>query len=223
MQTKVKKTRRLFSPAEAAQVQQDMRGLQEKLQSPYIQDKENVHKTLRRMSKMEEQHGIPNLNPQQRDQAAKRIAQIEDQLKVGMLSSEEMRRNPPGAVDQNVWWERRNKQSIIQRRNLIHALNKGMPADQCQELASIERLRPRQSRLSMENAQIPQARAFSFPSDAYSANWDQIFGPKPQEEVYPIEEAPTEPEPITAEALFDDEGEDDVDPVSALSELSKDL
>lgn len=219
MQTK-KKVKRMFSPREAAQIAEDKRHLEERLASPYITDKDQIRRTLGRMNDMERLHAVPDLNPQQRDMASKRVSELESQIKEGMLSSEEMRRAPPGAVDQNVAWERRNKNKIIQWRNLNAALHKGLPADQSQELGSIERLRPRVSHLSMEGAQIPAVRTFSFPSPAYSANWDEIFGPKSEPETpSPIELHEAEPEPLTAQSLLDEDDDVDIDPAEALLTL----
>jgi hypothetical protein len=194
-----KKARRLFRPQEAEQVAADKQACLTALQSPYIEDKSGPRNAYRRLEKMEVEHGVPDLTPEQRDQAHKQIKLLEEQIQVGMLSSEEMRRNPPGAVDQNVWWEKANKARVNQWKNLQSALHKGMAWDQMVDLLSIERIRPRHSRLPMQGAQIPELRAFSFPSDAYKANYDGIFEPKKAEPESALDEFEAEPEDIFAE------------------------
>ena len=147
------------------------------------------------------------------------MKELEAQIREGMLSHEEMRRNPPGAVDQNVWWERRNKARITTWRNLNAALHPGIPADQAQTLFSPERLRPRTSHLNMDNAQIPAVRAFSFPSEQYKENYDAIFKPKPAEEPSVLDEPE---EPTQTEALLEDAGIADLpETQKALGALAK--
>lgn len=198
-----KKARRLFRPAEAEQVEQDKQACLNALQSPHIEDKSGPRQAYRRLEKMEAEHGVPDLTPDQRDEAARQCKILEEQLRVGMLSSEEMRRNPPGAVDQNVWWEKHNKVRAQRWKNLMLALHKGIPADQAGDLINIERLRPRQSRLSMDGAQISQKTTFSFPSEAYSQAYDQIFKPKDAEPASPLDEFEEEPADIFEDAETD--------------------
>lgn len=201
---KTRKSRRLFRPWEANEVKNNKRTLERALASPHIEDKSAVRDAIGRLNNMEREHGVPDFTPAERDKASKRVKELEEQIKEGMLSHEEMRRNPPGAVDQNVWWERRNKKKIALWRDLNMALHKGIPADQAQSLTSVERLRPRTSRLNMDNAQIPAVRAFSFPSELYQQNYDSIFKPKAPEEPTPLDE----PEEQTAqEALLEDADE----------------
>lgn len=186
--SKTRKSRRLFRPWEQDEVTNNKRTLQRALESPHIEDKAAVRDALGRLTSMEREHGVPDFTPDERDKAAKRVKVLEGEIREGMLSSEEMRRNPPGAVDQNVWWERKNKKKISLWRDLNMALHKGIPADQAQSLTSVERLRPTTSRLNMDNAQIPIARAFSFPSAQYQENYEAIFSPKPAEEGTPLDE-----------------------------------
>lgn len=211
-----KRQRRLFTPAEAQQVTQDKQSCLKALESPHIEDKSAVRAAYKRLEKMQEIHGIPDLTPDQRTKAAVQVKELEEQIKVGMLSYEEMRRNPPGAVDQNVWWEKKNKSRIMKRRNLLLALHKGMPGDEAQELTTIERLRPRTNQLNMDGAQIPAVRSFSFPSDAFRDNYDTIFG-KSAAAAEPAADVDfAEEEEIQGDLL-----EDDDDTPAVLQELVK--
>jgi len=199
---KTHKSRRLYRPWEAAEVENNKRTLRKALESPHIEDKAAVRDAIKRLDGMDREHGVPDLTPDERDKANKRVKELEGQIREGMLSAEEMRRNPPGAVDQNVWWERKNKKKINLWRDLNAALHKGIPGDQAQSLFSVERLRPRTSHLSMAGAQIEPSRSFSFPSEQYKENFDQIFKPKPEEPS--VLDEPEEPTPT--EMLLEDAG-----------------
>lgn len=198
---KTKKSRRVFRPWEAEQIAGDKASLRKALESPHIEDKSAVRAAIGRLTDMEHEHAVPEFNASERDAAAKRVKELEAEIKVGMLSHEEMRRNPPGAVDQNVWWEKRNKRRVQIWRGLQTALHKGIPADQAQSLLNIERLRPRTNAYNMDNAQIPQARSFSFPSEAYQENFERIFKPEAPEPTNFLDEPePEEPEDLLESA-----------------------
>lgn len=203
MPERKRKPRRIFRPWEADEIANNKRTLRKALESPHVEDKSAVRAAIGRLDDMESEHGVPTLSPEQRDKAAKEAKELEGKIREGMLSHEEMRRNPPGAVDQNVWWERRNKERVRRWRNLNAALHPGIPADQAQSLFSAERLRPRVSHLSMDGAQIPAARSFSFPSEQYQENYDRIFKPQEPEGEGPLAEPA---EPTQAEALLEDAG-----------------
>jgi len=145
-------------------------------------NKGQSREAIRRIDKMLEQ-APPELNGEQRTKASKLVKKLEEEMKEGMLSAEEMRRNPPGAVAQNRSWEKRNKRRIRDWKNAQLALNRGIPSDEAGDLCNIDRLRPQASHLSMEGAQIPARRTFSFPSQQYKSNWDEIFAqPDPEKE-----------------------------------------
>ncbi len=122
------------------------------------------------------QQAPPDLNPEQRDRAKKRITELETQIQDGMLSHEEMRRNPSGAVAQNQRWERANKRRVHEWKNLQLALHKGMSQTEAGAMLNVARLRPRASHLPMAGAQIEQTVTMSFPSEAYKEGWERIFG-----------------------------------------------
>jgi hypothetical protein len=195
---RTKKARRLFRPWEAAEIADNKAHLQKALESPHVEDKSAVRDAHKRLCAMEKEHGVPDFNSAERDAAAKEVKELEQQMRVGMLSAEEMRRNPPGAVDQNVWWERKNKWRVNRWRALQTALHKGIAGDQSRSLLDIERFRPRASQMNMDNAQIPAARTFSFPSEEFKEGWERIYGTKKAEGApeEPASEGVDEPEQI---------------------------
>lgn len=140
----------------------------------------------KRISKRLEQ-APPDLGAEQRDKAAKEIETLEKEISEGMLSQEEMRRAPPGAVARQISWEKQNLAKIMKWKNALLALNKGIPADEAEDMCNVDRLRPRTSRLNMDGAQVPQVRSFHHMQGAYatghpaSSTYDEIFGQRDPE------------------------------------------
>lgn len=170
--------RRFLTPYEKGVLERDAKGLRKVMEDPESGEeaRRNAAVALRRTEENLGQNAAPYLGPQDRDRMKKRVADLEEKLKVGLLSSEEMRRNPHGAVTRNVEWERRNKHLVTRWRNGIRALNPDAPAHVLTDMCSLENLRPRSSSMSMADCQIPQTRSFSFaPGDPqYQANYDAI-------------------------------------------------
>lgn len=129
---------------------------------------------LRRTEQQIAAQQCPEVGPEERDRIHKRVQALEERLKDGLLSPEEMRRNPNGAVVHNVAYEKRNKHLITRWRNGLRALNKGRAPHEVEALCNLDRLRPRTSTMSMLDCQIPQVRTFSEPSAAFKANYDTI-------------------------------------------------
>lgn len=63
---------------------------------------------------------------------------LEAEISAGMLTQEEMRRNPVGAVDRHIKWEKANKENILVWKNIKLALN---PDSEEQDLCNVEQLR----------------------------------------------------------------------------------
>ena len=116
-----------------------------------------------------EAQAAPNLTPQAKDALAKRLGDLEEKIRVGMPTHEEMRRNPAGAVDKHRRWERLNKDAVLERRNILIALN---PGDDSKDLTNIDLIRPSSvapgAATFMPDAQIPGHFAMT---PAAKANW----------------------------------------------------
>jgi hypothetical protein len=85
-----------------------------------------------------EDNSPPPLTAEQRDAAYKREKELEVIIKEGMLSEEEMRRNPVGAVDRHLKWEGRVKSFILEWKNLRVLQH---PDAKEQDIANVEILR----------------------------------------------------------------------------------
>jgi hypothetical protein len=125
-------------------------------------------------------------SPTEKDVAVRAFNRLRDEIAVGMPSSEEMRRNPPGAVQKHQSWERRNKTKVLEWKNIGLRLQASGDLDDALGDAAInvELLRNHSTNrdLSMDGAQIPKATDYHFPpqpesvvlSDAQIATLDKI-------------------------------------------------
>ena len=98
------------------------------------------------------------------------------EVTTGMLTEVEMRRNPPGAVDRHLRWEKANKQKTILIKNALRMLN---PDNTDQDLANLERYRkPGQVTGAMVDAQIPGV--FTMPANLDQVNFQDGYLPAVQ-------------------------------------------
>lgn len=176
-----KKQKRILSPFEQQQLKSDKSFLRGSMDSPHTSMKEDVRKAMDRTVRHEQAAAPPELNTAQQDYAKREIARLETEISDGLLSSEEMRRGPHGAVAQNLRWHRKNAAKVERWRNLQKTLYAGMDKHDLSVRLDVDRLRPRVSRMSMEGAAIPQKAMHSFPSEQFKANYGEIdFGePEP--------------------------------------------
>jgi hypothetical protein len=124
-------------------------GMRKKLQNPNIQDKGIVADQLRKLDTQLETQRPREFSSAEIDNAVRREASLREEWSKDMLSAEEMRKCPPGAVDRHLAWERKNKAKISEWQNIMRRLNAGSDA---REIASIERFRPEVNTLNMHNA-----------------------------------------------------------------------
>ena len=82
----------------------------------------------------------------------KRSKELLAEITTGMLSKEEMRKAPPGAVDNHIAWERRNKTRIAEWKHIMLRLTAGSGD---RDAANLERHRPTASTMNMDGALIP--------------------------------------------------------------------
>lgn len=139
---------------------------------------------------LEDQSPLPYVTPDTRDALHNRVEQLNAEIREGMLSREEMRRNPPGAVDRHIRWERANKNKILERKNLLRQLE---PDSDARDLANIEMIRPETAMPNgtatfMADAQIPGIFGMS---PQAKANWPQGFGENVNSALEQVKQAQT--------------------------------
>jgi hypothetical protein len=152
-------TKPLLRPDQLERAKEEISTLEAKLKNPLIQDKGQVQKQLvnaRRLT--EQQTPVPPQDSEEEGRMVRRSKELLGKILEGMPSQEEMRKAPPGAVDKHLRWERRNKQSILEWKNLQLRLRPGEG-----EAANLERFRPTTSTLNMDSAQI-QGKQFFMPN-----------------------------------------------------------
>jgi len=120
----------------------------------------------------------PKLDGKTTNALVNRLDEVEAQIKTGMLSEEEMWRNPAGSVDRHRKWEAKNKDAILERRNILIALE---PDSDDVERTSVETLRPQLATRGapatfMVDAQLPGHFAQTPQS---KANFDKVFPDSP--------------------------------------------
>lgn len=173
--------KRLLTPYEEQTLKNDIEVVQRAMADKHCQTKSELRQAAARSAAVLENFSVPDTSPEMRDKAHKEMKALEESIKEGMLSYEEMRRCPHGADDHNAKWEVKNKHKIQQWRNRIQLLNKGETPERLQYLTSVERLRPRTSTLSMIDCDIPRKSLYSFGSQEYKDNYEGIDWQRPDE------------------------------------------
>ena len=144
-------TKPLLRPAQAEQARGEIKTLEAKLNSPFIENKAEAAKQLRRVrATVESQLPVPPASPEEEGRMVRRSKELLNEILVGMPSQEEMRKAPAGAVDKHMKWEKRNKSKILEWKNIQLRLTHGSEP----EAANLERYRPTGSTLNMDNVFI---------------------------------------------------------------------
>lgn len=177
----VQKAKRFFTKNEREEREGHINRMKHQLRQPaWVNDAlggdtpAQLAKGIRAMEDELEEYSPPaTLEGSTRDALAKRQVELRESIKEGMLTHEEMRRNPPGAVDQHRKWERAKKDAITEYKNVSRALE---PFSDAKDLASVELFRPSGGPSFSVNAQIPGHMAYS---SVPQENWDKTFGKKP--------------------------------------------
>jgi len=168
----------LLRPAQMVDLEQDIRSSQAQLDDPRVQDKGGVRKRLADLKRQQAaQAPRPITDGALKDRLHKRSQELLDKILPGMLSEEEMRKNPAGSVDKHMKWERANKDRILEWKKIqcaLNAENGGNPSTWDRDAANLERFRPQgpADRLRTD-AQIGGHMSYgSVPDD----NWHETFG-----------------------------------------------
>lgn len=150
----------LLRPHQVQEMRSEHQTLQAKLKHPDIQDKGSIVRQIRSLERSLNTDA-PRAPDSVTEEArlVKREAELRTQWLDGMPSQEEMRKNPPGAVDKHRAWEKRHKKKLTEWKNIRLRLNVG---SEDRDVANHERYRPTLNTLLMDNAQI-QGKQFYFP------------------------------------------------------------
>lgn len=168
----------LLRPHQMVQHEQDLRQCESDLQNAGVKMKGIVRQRKKALEKQYlDQAPQPITDPILRDKVAKRITQLEEQIKVGLPTAEEMRKATNITVEQHRKWERLNKPKIKEWRNLLRQLNTDTsdPDTHDRSLGDIERLRPMsaQDRFRSDGFITGKMSYGAVPQE----NWDLVFDP----------------------------------------------
>ena len=165
----VSSTQSLLRPHQVVEMEAERSGLERSLQDPATKDRPLVRKRLGQLNKMMEAQAPQELVGPELDLAVKEADELLEKITDGMLTQEEMRKNPAGAVGHQVKWEKANKERIARWKNLMLRLNIGSTDP---DIANLERHRPvrRSSSFNMDTVQIPGKAIFLPPGDIKSKN-----------------------------------------------------
>lgn len=158
-------TENVLHPRQTAELKETKARLAGMLSAPpYIRDQladggANVQKQIRDIDNMLKQAPEP-IPPDEIDAAVKTEKLLREKWLEGMPTQAEMRRNPPGAVDKNMSWQKKTKTAVAQWKRLrrqLHAsgISEHHLADEG-DVSNIELYRPRggSGEMGMDNAQI---------------------------------------------------------------------
>lgn len=156
-------TKPLLRARQIDALQREVRSLEQTLNAPphignAVQNRGTLAKRLRRI-KTQLETGAPRpYAPQERDSAMARKRELEDTIRGRMPTQEEMRRNPPGAVDKHIAHSRATKDAQLEWKNIrmreLATEADGGPLPDVRDQANIEMLRPSDPRADFSGAQI---------------------------------------------------------------------
>ena len=158
----------LLRPPQIIELENERKYLDEQLNGPWkhlVQEPGKVRGRLRDVSKqLDEGRPHPVTDPLERDKLAKVEQGLREEITQGMLSQEEMRKNPPGAVDRHLAWERGMKGKILEWKEarLRLAADTSPVETWNRDEANLEQFRPEGAigRVRLD-AQIPGKMAMS--------------------------------------------------------------
>lgn len=168
----------LLRPHQMVQHEEDIRQCDADLANAGVKMKGIVRQRKKALEKQYlEQAPQPITDGALRDKVAKRINDLEEQIKVGLPTAEEMRKATNLTVEQHRKWERLNKPKIKEWRNLLRQLNTDTsdPDTHDRSLGDIERLRPMsaQDRFRSDGFITGKMSYGAVPQE----NWDLVFDP----------------------------------------------
>lgn len=155
----------LLRPTQVAEIKDEQKRLRQMDEAPphiasAIGNPAEIRRQLRRIDKQLETQAPKAYEKGQMDSAVNRERQLREEILVGMPTQAEMRRNPSGAVDKHRGWETRNKNKILEWKNIklrLHASGDAPNVIAETDLANFEKFRPvgGAQELNMHNEQIP--------------------------------------------------------------------
>lgn len=170
-------TGNLLRPDQMSEHENDIRATKAQLENPLVQNKGDVRKRLASLEQQyDKQAPRPVYDGNLKDKLAEEGKQLLGEIMPGMLSQEEMRKNPAGSVDKHMRWERANKAKILRWKKIQLMLNAddSSPHTWDRDAANLERHRPDGPvGRFRSDAQITGKMSYGGVADE---NWREAFG-----------------------------------------------
>jgi len=161
----------LLRPNQIEELKDDKARVEAAKKSPDSRvDKREAHRQGLHIDTMLETQAPRYPKGAEKDRIVAEEKQLREEITQGMPDETTMRKNPPGAVDRHMAWEKRNKEKIIRWKNTRQLLNEEGDIN----ASNLERYRPKGTQDMMANAQIPGH--FAPGQNVPQENWDLIFG-----------------------------------------------
>lgn len=174
------RTAPLLRPNQVEEMLEDQRNIEATMRAPahvssQITDRAAMRRQMQHIKTQLHENAPEPYVGEECDLARVRLAELEEKITAGMPTQAEMRRNPSGAVDKHRGWERRHKMDVLEWKNIrlrMHAAGMLDEIPDAQDVANIERLRPRSSsqELNMHGEQIPGKMIMLPPGQIESRN-----------------------------------------------------
>ena len=151
----------LLRPSEVYELTEEANRIERTLNSSHrgaLQDPAALTKAMRNVRRNLDEKAPKPYEAGEMDKMVARASTLREKIKEGMLSQEEMRRNPIGAVDKHLAWEKTNKGRIKEYKHIMLRANAGTDD---RTVASIEHFRPSKAFAYTDEAQIPGHMAMS--------------------------------------------------------------
>ena len=167
----------LLRPAQLVEHTNELRMAEQQLANPNVQDKGAVRQRIGSLKRQyETQAPQPITDGILKDKLVAESNRLLEKILPGMLSQEEMRKNPAGSVDKHLRWERANKKDIVRWKKLQCVINAdgSDPHTWDRDAANLERFRPdgAQDRLRTD-AQITGKMTYGAVPEE---KWEMAFG-----------------------------------------------
>ena len=163
----------LLRPRQVQEGREELRRIDEMLSAPphirtKISDPRGMSARRHRLKAELEEFTPKPFAASEKDAAVRDFGRLKKEIAVGMPSSEEMRRNPPGAVQKHQAWERRNKTKVLKMKEIgLRLQASGDLDDTLGEAAiNVELLRNHSTGfdLPLDGAQIPRKTNYHMPA-----------------------------------------------------------
>lgn len=140
-----------FRPDQIDDTKEEIKRLEDILNAPphivaQISSRKDMQRTRKNLGSALDRHSPKPYKGEENDVAAVRATALEEAMKAGMPTHQEMRAGGVGMADKLLSWERKNKKNAIEWKNIRmrqHVTEcEGGPLERVRDIANVDRFRP---------------------------------------------------------------------------------